>query len=119
MNRIPLNLDLSPLVGLEIIQVSIGQNEVILVLYPVGFIRLEGDWFLKDKDGRIIDQSMEHSSRDAWRIHKVIGCRISESIIKDERNLDILIDCYILQIKDDSDHYESFAIEHPSLKLYV
>jgi hypothetical protein len=119
MNRIPLSLDLSPLVGLEIIQVSIGQNEVILVFHPAGFIRLEGDWILKENDGRIIDQSMEHSERDAWRIHKIIGSKISECIIRDERHLDILFDGYILEIEDDSDHYETFAIEHPLIKLYV
>jgi hypothetical protein len=48
MNRIPKDLDLSPLSGLEVIQVAIGQNEVILQFHPVGAIRLEGAWTLKE-----------------------------------------------------------------------
>ena len=119
MNRIPLVLDLSALVGLEVIQVAIGQYEVIIQLHPIGAIRLEGGWTLKDKDGRLIDHSMEHSERDAWRIHKIIGSKISECIVRDEKHLDISFDGFSLEIEDDSDQYETFSIDHPLVKLYV
>jgi len=119
MNRIPIDLDLSPLIGLEIIQVAIGQNEVVIQLYPTGAIRLEGSWMLKDKGGEIIDQSMDHSEREVWRIHKIIGRKILDCIVRDEKHLDLLFDDFILQLEDDSDHFETFSIEHLSLKLYV
>ena len=91
MNRIPQDLDLSPLSGLEVIQVAIGQNEVILQFHPVGAIRLEGAWMLKDKEGSLVDQSLEHSERDAWRIHKVIGRKISRCVVRDARRLDVVL----------------------------
>lgn len=119
MNRIPKDLDLSPLCGLEVIQVAIGHNEVILQFHPTGTITLEGAWTLKDKEGGIVDQAMEHSQRDAWRIHKVIGRKILKFVIKDERRLDVHFEGFVLEIEDDSDHYETFSIEHPTLKLYV
>ena len=119
MNRIPKGLDLTPLRGLEVIQVAIGQYEVILQFHPTGAITLEGAWVLKDKEGTLVDQSMEHSARDAWRIHKIIGRKISECVVKDDRHLDVHFEDLVLEIEDDSDHYETFSIEHPMLKLYV
>jgi len=39
--------------------------------------------------------------------------------VRDEKHLDLLFDDFILQLEDDSDHFETFSIEHLSLKLYV
>ncbi len=119
MHRIPKGLDLSPLVGLEITSLSIGQHEVILRFHPEGSVRMEGAWTLKDKKGIIIDESMEHADRDSWRIHKLLGSKIAKCVVRDGQHLDVHFDDYVLEIEDDSDHYETFAIEHPALKLYV
>ena len=119
MHRIPKSLDLAPLCGLEVVQLAIGQNEVTLLFHPEGAIRLEGAWVLKGADGAVIDRSMEHGDRDAWRAHKVIGRKIVQCVVRDERHLDVFFDGAVLEIEDDSDHYETFAIEHSSLKLYV
>ena len=119
MHRIPKSLDLAPLLGLEVIQVEIGQNEVIFNFFPDGMIRLEGGWILKGEDGTVIDHSMEHAARDAWRVHKVLGCKIVKCVVRDDQHLDIFFDGAVLEIQDDSDNYETFAIEHPALKLYV
>lgn len=89
MHRLPKSLDLTPLCGLEVIQVIIGQNEVILLFHPEGVIRLEGAWILKDEDGAVIDRSMEHADRDAWRVHKVLGRKIMQCVVRDERYLDV------------------------------
>ena len=119
MHRIPKSLDLAPLLGLEVIQVAIGHNEVIFNFHPEGMIRVEGGWVLKAEDGAVIDLSMEHADRDAWRVHKIIGCKIVKCMVRDDQHLDIFFDGAVLEIQDDSDHYETFAIEHPALKLYV
>jgi hypothetical protein len=119
MHRIPKSLDLAPLCGLEVIQVAIGQNEVILRFHPEGAIRLEGAWILKDADGAVIDRSMEHADRDAWRVPKVLGRKIMQCVVRDDRHLDVFFDGAVLAIEDDSDHYETFSIEHSALKLYV
>lgn len=119
MHRFSKSLDLAPLCGLEVIQVGIGQNEVIFCFHPEGAIRLEGAWILKDEHGAVIDRSMEHADRDAWRVHKVLGRKIAKCVVRDDRHLDIFFDGAVLEIEDDSDHYETFAIEHSALKLYV
>jgi hypothetical protein len=119
MNPFPKDLDFAPLVGLEVIQISIGQNEVIIRFNPVCSILLGGNWKLKDKQGVVIDRSMEHSERDSWRIHKLLGRKIDDCVVVDERHLDILFDGFDLEVEDDDDHYETFSIEHPLLKLYI
>lgn len=119
MRRIPKSLDLAPLLGLEVIQVAVGLNEVIFRFHPEGVIRLEGAWMLKDEAGAVIDRSMEHAARDAWRVHKALGRKIEKCVVRDDRHLDVFFDGAVLEIEDDSDHYETFAIEHSALKLYV
>lgn len=119
MHRIPKSLDFTPLRGLEVIQVAIGENEVIFRFHPEGAIRLEGAWILKDDAGAVIDRSLKHEARDAWRVHKILGRKIETCVVRDDRHLDVFFDCAVLEIEDDSDHYETFAIEHSALKLYV
>ncbi|MBI2512552.1 MAG: hypothetical protein HYV96_11265 [Opitutae bacterium] len=119
MHRIPKSIDLTPLLGLEVMQIAISQNEVIFRLHPEGEIRLEGAWILKRGDKTVIDRSMEHAKRDAWCVHEILGNKITRCVVRDERHLEVHFADAVLEIEDDSDYYETFAIEHSALKLYV
>jgi hypothetical protein len=99
--------------------VAISHNEVILCFHPEGAIRLEGVWILKGEDGAVIDRSMEHAERDVWRVHKVLGRKIVRCVVRDDRHVDVFFEGSVLEIEDDSDHYETFSIEHSALKLHV
>jgi hypothetical protein len=119
VHRFPPNLDLGPLLGLEVVQVAIGQNEVIVIFAPQGMMRLEGAWVLRDREGEEIDRSTEHSIRDAWRVPRLLGRKLSGFVLRDESTLVLSFDGVRLEIEDDSDHYETFAFEHPLLTFYV
>lgn len=118
MHRFKHDTDFSPLLGSEVVQVCIGQNEVILNLHPVGFLRIEGDWTLAE-EGRVVDRWCEFADRTEWRIPALAGRKILGVVVRDDRHLEIQFERATLVIEDDSDHYEAFAVEHPALKLYV
>jgi hypothetical protein len=119
MHRIPHDLDLSPIRSLEVTQISVGQHEVIISFSPEGSITLEGGWVLKDKSGTVIDRSMEHSDRDSWSLHKILGKRVEGWEVKDSQHLDISIGDFTLEIEDSFDRYESFSIIHPGIQVHV
>lgn len=119
MNRIPRNTDLSFLHGLEVIQVCLGQHEIILRLHPEGAIRVEGAWLLKDGTGCVIDRKTEQSIRESSKLHKLLGRTITNCSVRDETHLDVYFGTWVLELEDDSNQYETFAIEHSAMKLYV
>jgi len=119
MHRIPHDLDLSAMRGLEVAQIAIGQHEVIIKFTPEGSITLEGGWVLKDKLGDVIDRSMEHSDRDSWALHKILGAKVEGWKVKDSQHLDVFFGELTLEIEDSFDRYESFSIVHPGVRLYV
>jgi hypothetical protein len=119
MHRIPHDLDLSVMRGLEVTQIATGQHQVIVRFSPEGSITLEGSWVLKDNVGKIIDRSMEHSDRASWSLHKLLGKKVEGWKVKHSQHLDVFFGDLTLEIEDSSDRYESFSIVHSGLKLYV
>jgi hypothetical protein len=119
MHRIPEGTDFSPLLGSEVTSISLGMHEINLCFHPEGSIRMEGAWSLKNQDGATVDTAMEHADRETWQVHKILGKKITSCVAQAKDRLVIQFEDYTLEIEDDSDHYECFAIEHPKLKLYV
>jgi len=99
MHRIPLNLDLTAIRGLEVIQIGVTQHEVIIKLHPASSITLEGGWLLRDAAGAVVDRSMEHGRRKELKLHRLIGLR--------------------LEIRSAPERLESFSIMHPGLNLFA
>jgi hypothetical protein len=119
MHRITSDIDLSPLIGLEVTQVGVGRFEMILSLHPEGSITIEGEWTLRETSGAVVDRKMEHSQRGVWRLPVLLGKKILRCTVKNETHLEIEFNGFVLDLEDSSKQYESFSINHPALKLYV
>lgn len=120
MYRIPEDLDFGFLVGLELIQVSIDQYNLLCAFHPEGSINIEGEWILEDLKGRVIDQQQEHGDRDCWRVHRIIGRTVSKAFRISDQELQLTFDDeFRLSIFDSSEQYESFNIQFRDLSLYV
>jgi hypothetical protein len=117
--RIPTDLDLKSLCGLTVVQVALGEHEVIINLHPEGSITLLGGWSLNSRSGAVIDRSMENAKRETSSIHKILGMKIRGWRVKDDRHLSLSIGEFDLEIEDSSDQYESFSISHGELSLIV
>ena len=114
------NLDLGFLVGLEVTQICVGQNELILRCHPIGAITIEGEWRLLNTEGVEVDQRIDHSERETSRIHKLLGERIDEYKIVSDRLLELRFSGgWVLLVEDSSDQYESFSIQYKDFSLFV
>jgi hypothetical protein len=119
MHRIPLNLDLTAIRGLEVIQISLGQHEVIIKLHPASSITLEGGWVLRTAAGRIVDRSMEHGRRKDLKLHRLIGQRVEGAEVLDDHHMRISFGDLKLEISSAPDRPESFSIMHPGFTLFA
>ena len=119
MHRIPLNLDLTAIRGLEVIQIGVTQHEVIIKLHPASSITLEGGWMLRDAAGAIVDRSMEHGRRKELKLHRLIGLRVEGAEVLDDYHLNIGFGRLRLEIRSAPERLESFSIMHPGLNLFA
>ncbi len=119
MHRFPENTDLSFLFDYEVTLVAIGQFQVQIELDPQGTINLTGGWALKSAEGRIIDSSRPHGERANWKIPWLLGKKITGFQVMDERRICIVFDTLVLEVIDDSDEVETFAIALPDFQFIV
>jgi hypothetical protein len=120
MYRIAPDIDWSFLEGLEVTQVCFDQFNLLLSLYPTGSINIEGEWALHDSKGKEVDRRVEHSARDCWRVHRLLGTKIIKCVRVSDRVLGLhLDDRSVLTITDDSDQYETFSVQFKDRSIYV
>jgi hypothetical protein len=67
MHGVPDTVPLKPFVGLEFNQIALGRYQTQFHCAGAGSIHLEGRWEFREADGTLVDASMEHEKRDAWR----------------------------------------------------
>jgi Family of unknown function (DUF6188) len=113
MFGVPQNLDLSRFQGAELIQVSIGCNELQLHFEPQSRITIERHWELRDHAGTVIDQAQDGNlSRESYKIHRILGQVVVEHAVTAPESFTLTFDNGMsITVFDDSDRYESFNIQ--------
>lgn len=101
---------LLPMCGRSLIQICVGQNEVIFNLHPEGGITVVGRCELLDRDGAILD-SWEHDAKfSTYRFFELLGQDIDEVRIDSSKSFVATFASGLkLRVIDNSDQYESFA----------
>lgn len=73
---------------------------------------VESDWELRDRAGKILDRWQEHSHRESYSIHRLLGQHVTAFRIDPPRSFTLVFEsAATLTIFDDSTHYESFSIQ--------
>lgn len=114
---VPADLDLSGFYGATLIQIGVGENTLHFVFQPpvprpIHTIMVEGGWVVRDDEGVPIDQVQEHSTRDAYRVHRLLSRDVVGSSLDAPRSFTLKFDSgHELEIIDDSTQYESFSIQ--------
>lgn len=112
MYGVPEDLPLRRFVGDFLTQVSLGMDGVHFHFGSSGTISVEGRWDLQDAAGRVVDQSMEHADRDAYRLHVIFNADVTAYRIDPPRSFALTFGTgHVLTIYDDTPQYESFHIE--------
>ena len=114
MNGIPSSLDLTPFHGSSLDQIALGQ-------YIVQFrfsgdqpreIGVEGRWELRSASGAVVDSAQENVSREAYRVHALLGRTVVKSEVNAPKSFALHFDSgHMLEIFDDDPRYESFSIQ--------
>src|SRR5262245_56832811 len=86
---VPRHLDLSRFIDATLIQICLGQSEVQFHFQAAGsaastgrlYIGVEGHWELRDPSGRIVDNAKPNSDREAYRLHRVLGCAVAGTAV--------------------------------------
>ena len=117
MYGVPAHLPLARFVGCECHFIGIGAVQIQFHFLrgengeAFGSINPEGKWELRDQTGAIIDESIEHSERRAYRVHKIIGLPVVGFALDPPRSFTLYFSRdYSLTIYDDNEHYESFSL---------
>ena len=115
----PPDIDLSYLIGAELIQVCVGENQIQLRFVPDGLsISVESDITVSGGGGAI--QTVSVFPRDAGALLPLLGQRVSNWRRISERALEIAFDRGVqITLSDSSDRYESFQIKGPGGLLVV
>ncbi len=73
---------------------------------------VESDWELRDGTGEILDRDQEHSERDSYCIHRLLGQRVNAFSLDPPRSFTLIFGTgAVLTIFDDLPNYESFSIQ--------
>jgi hypothetical protein len=111
MYGVPADLPLEQYVGDECPQIAVGRFQLQFHFHRAPIISVEGKWELRDSAGTIIDQSGEPSTRDTFRIHKIIDLPVTRYVIDAPRSFTLFFESgYALTIYDDSAQYKSFQL---------
>jgi hypothetical protein len=111
---VPADLDLSPFVGAIVERVDLGQFilHFRFAMDPPGVIGVEGDWELRAPDGHVLDQQMDAAAREAYRLHTLLGQRVSGYAIDPPTSFVLTFERgHTLRVFDSSHEYESCSIQ--------
>ena len=112
MYGVPPDLDLSFLIGAEVIQVCLGVYQVQLHFHPAASLSIEGGWELRDAAGARIDRRHEGAERPPYQLHRLLGRGVKRVVISAPDWIELHFDGgYTLRVLDDSSDYESFQIQ--------
>jgi len=112
MYGVPADLSLERFVGATLIQVALGEFQIQFRFQPAGEIAVEGRWELLDPAGRLVDQAQPIATRDAYRVHQLLGRKVTASQVEAPRSIALQFDGgQWLRVFDSSQEYESFTIQ--------
>ncbi|MES2997067.1 MAG: hypothetical protein V4733_09690 [Verrucomicrobiota bacterium] len=126
MYGVPSDLPLQQFIDATLDQICIGEHQLQLHFsttvsaidiqqgkFPEPrSVSVESAWELRDHSGEILDQWQEHSERDSYSIHQLLGRPVTAFRIDPPHSVTLIFDTgAALTIYDDSTHYESFSIQ--------
>ncbi|MDF2774299.1 MAG: hypothetical protein K0S86_3799 [Geminicoccaceae bacterium] len=114
MYGVPADLDLSSFVGAILERIDLGQHilHFRFAMEPAGVISVEGDWELRTPDGHLLDQQMEPSLREAYRVHPLLGQSVTGYVVDAPTSFVLAFaNGHTLRVFDRSREYESFSIQ--------
>ena len=107
-----MSLSLERFVGATLIQIALGEFQVQCRFQPAGEIAVEGRWELRDDAGRLVDQAQATADRDAYRVHQLLGRKVTDAWVGAPKSIALRFDNgHRLEIFDSSQEYESFTIQ--------
>jgi hypothetical protein len=117
MYGVPTDLPLQRFVGDSITQIAFGQQGIHFNFEKAGSICVDfGKWQIHDSSGTIVDESIGEdalaSTRQQYRVHVILGSAVTKFEIDAPRSFTLTFASgHRLTVYDDSQQYESFAIE--------
>ena len=114
MYGVPADLDLSAFVGAVVERIDLGQFilHFRFAMDPPGVIGVEGDWELRTPSGQLLDHQVEPASREAYRLHTLLGQRVSGYAVDPPTSFMLTFEHgHTLRIFDSSPEYESCSIQ--------
>ena len=111
------NKDLTFLEGKELIQICIGQHQVILRYTDDVYISIEGNFELLSQDESGYERTLPEL---ASSLVVLLGAKVSETEIGDNGALDLHFSNHeILRLYDSNDNSESYEIGSPNFTIVV
>jgi hypothetical protein len=108
MYGVPADLDLSHFQGGTCVQIAIGEHQIQFHFHPEARIYVDGRWELRDGQGQVVDQSVEHGERDTYQVHRILGQSVVDSSVSSPTSFSLTFaNGHVLEVFDDSTHYES------------
>ena len=112
MHGVPKDLDLSRFKGATLIQLALGEHQIQFHFYPDANISVEGRWELRDSAGTLIDQDAEHSEREAYYLHVLLGRDVEGYSVSAPHSFFLRFETgHVLTVFDSKERYESFSIQ--------
>ena len=114
MYGVPADLDLSAFVGAVVERIDLGQFilHFRFAMDPPGVISVEGDWEFRAPDRQLLDHQMEPASRDAYRLHTLLGQRVVGYAVDAPTSFVLTFEHgHSLRVFDRSPEYESCSIQ--------
>jgi hypothetical protein len=106
------SLDLSEFAARRLTQIAVGEFQVQFLFHPEGSISVEGAWELRDEDGALVDHSLPNEQRSEYRLHRLLGQQVVRWEIDPPMSFSLTFaNGLVLRVFDDSEQYESFAIQ--------
>ena len=104
MYSFPEDLDLSHLIGGEVIEISKVPYNLAIHLDPENLINISGAWRLTDQSGKIIDEGDEQQNKEYYKIHRLLGKKLTATIVLNPTTLEIIFDSeWKLEIFDEEE----------------
>jgi hypothetical protein len=111
MYGVPADLPIQRFVGDALFQACIGMDGVHFCFGRAGRIAAHGNWELRDSNGNLVDQALEHSTREYYRLHVILNADVTGYRLDPPDSFSLTFSTgHVLTIIDDSPQYESFAI---------
>ena len=89
-----------------------GQFQIQFHFSGEGSIFVESRWELRDSTGAILDGACAHTTRESYRVHKIIDVKVARYTIDSPRSCTLYFESgHALTIFDDSEKYESFSVQ--------